>query len=54
MESKKIRITCDAAITMPIDDLEAFQGKLKSITEAEFEKLKAAILKYGFSFPVFV
>lgn len=39
---------------MPIGDLEAFQGKLKSITEAEFEKLKAAILKYGFSFPVFV
>ena len=54
MESKKIRITCDVATTMPIDDLEAFQGKLKSITEAEFEKLKSAILKYGFSFPVFV
>lgn len=51
---KKIRITCDAATTMPVDDLEAFQGKLKSISEAEFEKLKSAILKYGFSFPVFI
>lgn len=51
---KKIRITCDTASMMPIDDFEAFQGKLKSITEAEFEKLKSAILKYGFSFPVFV
>lgn len=54
MQDRRIRITCDTATTMPIDDLEAFQGKLKSITEAEFEKLKSAILKYGFSFPVFV
>lgn len=53
-QNRIIKITCDAATTMPIDDLEAFQGKLKSITEAEFEKLKVAILKYGFSFPVFV
>lgn len=51
---KKIKITCDTASMMPLDDLEAFQGKLKSITEVEFEKLKSAILKYGFSFPVFV
>ncbi len=53
-QNRIIKITCDAATTMPIDDLEAFQGKLKSITETEFEKLKSAILKYGFSFPVFV
>lgn len=53
-EDRKIKITCDAANAMPIDDLEAFQGKLKSISEVEFEKLKSAILKYGFSFPVFV
>lgn len=52
--AKKIKITCDTASMMPLNDLEAFQGKLKSITEAEFEKLKSAILKYGFSFPVFV
>ena len=51
---KIIRITCDTASMMPLDDLAAFQGKLKSITEAEFEKLKSAIIKYGFSFPVFV
>lgn len=54
MQTRRIKITCDTASMMPIGDLEAFQGKLKSITEAEFEKLKAAILKYGFSFPVFV
>lgn len=54
MQERRIRITCDTASMMPIGDLEAFQGKLKSITEAEFEKLKKAILKYGFSFPVFV
>lgn len=49
-----INITCDAPTTMPIDQLEAFQGDLKQITEEELGKLKAGILKYGFSFPVFV
>lgn len=54
MSKKIIKITCDAPTTMPIEDLQAFQGKLKSITDSEFEKLKNSIIKYGFSFPVFV
>lgn len=54
MQTRRIKITCDTTSMMPIYDLEAFQGGLKTITEAEFEKLKSAILKYGFSFPVFV
>lgn len=51
---KKINITCESNTFLPVSDLEAFQGKLKTITETEFTKLKTAIIKYGFSFPVFV
>lgn len=39
---------------LPISEIEAFQGKLKSIDEENFDKLKRSILKYGFSFPIFV
>ena len=52
--AKEIKITCDTASMMPLDDLEAFQGKLKSIDSEAFDKLKASIVKYGFSFPIFV
>lgn len=49
-----INITCKYTDSLPIDQLEDFQGKLKTITKGELEKLKQSILKYGFSFPVFV
>ena len=39
---------------LPIEQIDSFQGKLKSINEENFEKLKSSILKYGFSFPIFV
>ena len=45
---------CETAEYLPIDDLENFQGDLKPITKSELEKLKKSIIKYGFSFPVFV
>jgi hypothetical protein len=51
---KIIRITCQGADTLPIDSLLAFQGNLKSLSEKEFDKLSKAIIKAGFSFPVFV
>lgn len=37
-----------------IDALETFQGDLKRIDAASFEKLKKSILKHGFAFPIFV
>lgn len=49
-----INITCDCKSMLPIEQIEAFQGKLKSIDDENFEKLKGSILKYGFSFPIFV
>lgn len=51
---KKIKITCKGSRSVPIEKLERFQGNLKELSEKEFEKLKGSILKYGFSFPVFV
>ena len=52
--SKKISITCKGSSTVPLDKLKNFQGNLKTLESTEFEKLKRSILKYGFSFPVFV
>ncbi len=51
---KEIKITCKGQKHLPIDQLKAFQGALKELSESEYEKLKRSILKYGFSFPVFV
>jgi DNA modification methylase len=52
--SKKIKITCKTEKYLHIDELESFQGELKSIDDEAMEKLKGSILKYGFSFPIFV
>ena len=54
MENKEISVTCKGSSTVPLDKLQDFQGNLKTLGDAEFEKLKRQILKYGFSFPVFV
>jgi len=51
---KKIKVTCRAAETLPIDRIVEFQGKLKKISKKNFEKLKKSILKYGFSVPIFI
>lgn len=50
----KIKITCDSGAVEEIENLEMFQGKLKSIDAAAFDKLKQSILRYGFSFPIFI
>ena len=39
---------------MALGELYEFQGELKTISDDELEKLKKSILKYGFSFPIFV
>lgn len=51
---KTIQITCKAAAMISIEKLEAFQGNLKTLSEKEYKKFRAAIEKHGFSFPVFV
>lgn len=50
----KIEITCTGSKSLPIDGLKDFQGNLKTLPNAELEKLKRSIVSHGFSFPVFV
>lgn len=50
----QIKITCQAGDMMSVDDLSNFQGNLKEIDSESFAKLKQSIIKYGFSFPIFV
>lgn len=51
---KSISITCKTGELIEIAKLERFQGDLKEITPEAMDKLKASIVKYGFSFPIFV
>lgn len=50
----RIDITCQGSNYKPINELEDFQGALKSIDKKSMEKLQRSILKHGFSFPVMV
>ena len=54
MAKKVIKITCKGSATVPLDTLQNFQGNLKTLDKSALEKLKRSLLKYGFSFPVFV
>lgn len=49
-----IPITCQGQKQIPIGKLEDFQGDLKTLPAYNEAKLRHVILKYGFSFPVFV
>jgi len=51
---KKIEITCEAAATIPLDEIEILQGNLKELSKENYEKLKSRILQRGFSFPLFI
>lgn len=49
-----INVTCRGADTLPVDRILEFQGKIKQITNANLDRLKRSILKYGFTAPIFV
>ncbi len=50
----EIKITCQGATTIPLDELVDLQGNLKDLSEDNYVKLRNSIVKYGFSFPIFV
>ena len=52
--AKSIRVTCQGAATLPIEQLVEFQGNLKKLSKKNLEKLKARILEDGFNVPFFV
>lgn len=49
-----IRITCEGAVNIDLDNLTPMQGNLKELSKASFEKLKRSVLKHGITFPFFV
>lgn len=51
---KNIRVTCQGAINLALDELVEFQGGLKKLSKKNMEKLKARILEDGFNVPFFV
>jgi hypothetical protein len=51
---KTIKITCNGATTVSLDEVTPLQGDLKSLSREDYSKLKRSILKYGFSFPFFL
>jgi len=51
---KAIRIRCEGTEALPLDDLCDLQGTLKVLTDENAAKLRESILRFGFSFPVFV
>jgi len=53
-EGKSIAIKCKGAARIPLARLNAFQATLKQISGDNIERLKASILKYGFSAPIFI
>lgn len=51
---KNIRVTCQGATSLALDELVEFQGGLKKLSKKNLEKLKARILEDGFNVPFFV
>lgn len=51
---QSIQIKCQGSRMLPVGELKPFQGNLKTLTEANYLKLKGLIINQGFSFPIFV
>src|SRR5215510_1856006 len=49
-----IKISCKAATSIDLADLQPLQGNLKELSVANFQKLKRSILRFGVSFPFLV
>lgn len=53
-DTKRITIACTGARNMTVDEFQAMQGNLKTISPDNLDILKQRILKYGFDAPIFV
>lgn len=51
-EKKTVRISCQGAGTVSLDDLVNFQGNLKILSEESYQRLRLSIIELGFSFPI--
>ncbi len=53
-KEKIIPVTCTSSHLIEIADMRPIQGELKSRTREQILKLRNLILKYGFSFPMYI
>jgi hypothetical protein len=53
-EIKTISIKCDCKDSLNIAEMTVLQGNLKARTDIDYDKIKLSILKFGFSFPMFI
>ncbi len=51
---KEIIIACDTKDTLHLSQLVPFQGKLKSLSKTDYQRLRREILDTGFAFPISV
>lgn len=51
-KGKTVAVTCTGAAVIAVEELLEFQGELKTITDANMEKLKGIISRHGFNSPV--
>lgn len=49
-----IRVTCQGAAALPLDELIEFQGDIKTLSDANAARLRSRIEKHGINAPVFV
>ena len=52
-EIKTVSIKCDTKDFLELAEMTELQGKLKSRTDIDYDKIKLSIIKFGFSFPFF-
>lgn len=50
----EIKISCDTKLYLPLENIQDFQGALKTLDPIRKDKLKKQILEQGFSAPIFV
>ena len=52
--TNEIKIQCETKLYLPLENLNEFQGELKTLSVENFEKLKKQIIEQGFSSPFLV
>lgn len=53
-EIRTISIKCKTENSLEIAEMTEMQGGLKARSDADYDKIKLSIIKYGFSFPFFI
>jgi len=51
---KTIKISCQGADEIPLDELIVFQGELKNLSRAKYKKLRAGMLEHGLLSPIHI